>query len=454
VVAVPVDAHEFGVYVHIPFCASRCDYCDFATWTDRAHLVDEYVDACVADLGARSPTVPPATSVFFGGGTPSLIPADRLLRILAAIPRADGAEVTVECNPDSVDAAKLAAYRAAGVTRVSFGVQSMRARVLAALGRTHDPANVERAVGWARQAGFTTFNLDLIFGTPGETADDWRATLDAVLALDPPHVSAYALTVEPATPLGRRVAAGAPTPDDDDQADKYELADERFAAAGLEWYEVSNWARPGHECRHNLLYWAQGEYLGVGCAAHGHTTHRHTTHGHTTDPTGDSAGRPDASARRWWNVRTPERYVERIRAGRSPESGAEHLDPPARAEEALTLALRTRRGVPIPPDAGAVVDDLRAAGLLVVRPGPDGPRAVLTRRGRLLGGDVTARFLLGRDPLDRTPSAPGAGGAGPPAGTRYTRVPAAADLRDRHREPGDRGLFFAAARADTTGAET
>ena len=259
--------------MHIPFCASRCDYCDFATWTDRAHLVDDYVDACVADLGARAPEPSrPATSVFFGGGTPSLLPADRLLRILAAIPRADGAEVTVECNPDSVDAAKLAAYRAAGVTRVSFGVQSMRAPVLAALGRTHDPANVERAVGWARQAGFTTFNLDLIFGTPGETLDDWRATLDAVLALDPPHVSAYALTVEPATPLGRRVAAGARPPDDDDQATKYEIADERFAAAGLEWYEVSNWARPGHECRHNLLYWAQGEYLAIGCAAHGHTT--------------------------------------------------------------------------------------------------------------------------------------------------------------------------------------
>ena len=200
---------EFGVYVHIPFCASRCDYCDFATWTDRAHLVDDYVEACVRDIERRD--LPPATSVFFGGGTPSLLAADALVRILDAIPRAADAEVTVECNPDSVDADKLAAYAAGGVNRLSFGVQSMRAHVLAALGRTHDPANVERAVSWARDAGFTRINLDLIYGTPGERVADWEATLDAALALGPSHVSAYALTVEPGTPLGRAVAAGGPT---------------------------------------------------------------------------------------------------------------------------------------------------------------------------------------------------------------------------------------------------
>jgi len=178
----------FGVYVHVPFCAARCDYCDFATWTDRAHLAEDYADACVTDIERRvAAGLPAATSVFFGGGTPSLLPASALARVLAAVPRAAGAEVTVECNPDSVDPAKLAAYRAAGVNRVSFGVQSMRSHVLAALGRTHDPANVARAVAWARGAGFETFNLDLILGTPGETADDWRATLDAVLELEPPR---------------------------------------------------------------------------------------------------------------------------------------------------------------------------------------------------------------------------------------------------------------------------
>ncbi|HUF83383.1 MAG TPA: coproporphyrinogen-III oxidase family protein, partial [Acidimicrobiia bacterium] len=222
----------FGVYVHIPFCATRCDYCDFATWTDRDHLIDRYVEACRRDLERRTAEgMPPATCVFFGGGTPSLLRADQLTRILAAVRRADDAEVTVECNPDSVDLAKLTAYRAAGVNRLSFGVQSLRAHVLAALGRTHDPANVARAVDWARAAGFDRFNLDLIYGTPGETLDDWQATLDAVLALEPPHISAYALTVEPATPLGQRVAAGiAPGPDDDDQADKYEAADRALGA--------------------------------------------------------------------------------------------------------------------------------------------------------------------------------------------------------------------------------
>jgi len=361
----------FGVYVHIPFCASRCDYCDFATWTDRDHLVDAYVAACVADLERRDRRgeLVPATSVFFGGGTPSLLPAADVVRILDAVPRAPDAEVTVECNPDSVDVAKLAAYRDAGVNRLSFGVQSMRPHVLSALGRTHDPDNVRRAVDSARAAGFERFNLDLIYGTPGETRDDWRATLEGALELDPPHVSAYALTVEPATPLGRRVAAGAqPPPDDDDQADEYVLADDLLTAAGHDWYEVSNWARPGHECRHNLLYWEQGDYVGIGCAAHGH-----------------------AGGRRWWNVRTPERYVDRITQGAVPEGGAEELDAPTRREELVGLALRTRAGVDSAGLPAAVLEELVSAGLLASA----GCRVVLTRRGRLLATDVTARLLAG-----------------------------------------------------------
>jgi len=257
-----------GVYVHIPFCAARCDYCDFATWTDRAHLVDAYVDACVLDLQRRA--LPPVDTVFFGGGTPSLLAAPQLTTILGAIARTSDAEVTVECNPDSVDVDKLRAYADAGVNRLSFGVQSMRSHVLLALGRTHDPDNVARAVDAARAVGIERYNLDLIYGTPGETVDDWSATLDAALALGPGHVSAYALTVEPGTPLGKAVAAGERlAPDDDDQATKYELADDRLTASGRPWYEVSNWALPGEECRHNLLYWQGGEYTAIGCAGHG-----------------------------------------------------------------------------------------------------------------------------------------------------------------------------------------
>jgi putative oxygen-independent coproporphyrinogen III oxidase len=361
-------AVQFGVYVHIPFCAARCDYCDFATWTDRGHLIDDYVDACVADLARRrTDGYPAATSVFFGGGTPSLLPAEQLVRILDATVRTDDAEVTVECNPDSVDAAKLATLRRGGVNRLSFGVQSMSAHVLAALGRTHDPANVSSSVALARDAGFERVNVDLIYGTPGESPDEWAATVAGAIALGVSHISAYALTVEPATPLGRRVAAGAAAPDDDVQADAYLAADALLGAAGLDWYEVSNWARPGHECRHNLLYWTEGDYLGIGCAAHGHT-----------------------DGRRWWNLRTPERYLAAINAGTSAEAGAERLEPHSRAEEACALALRTRAGAVVAGEAASVVDELSAAGF--VRRDQD--RVVLTPQGRLLASDVTARLLL------------------------------------------------------------
>jgi oxygen-independent coproporphyrinogen-3 oxidase len=250
---------------------------------------------------------------------------------------------------------------------VSFGVQSMSPHVLAALGRTHDPANVATAIAQARAAGFTRINVDLIYGTPGETPADWRATVEGALALEVPHVSAYALTIEPATPLGRRVAAGAAAPDDDLQADAYLAADELLGAAGLEWYEVSNWAVAGEACRHNLLYWSEGEYLGIGCAAHGHT-----------------------AGRRWWNVRTPERYIAAVRAGTSAEAGSEQLDPTPRAEEACALALRTRAGSAIDAAAAPVVAELAASGFVRTV----GDRVVLTPRGRLVASDVTARLLV------------------------------------------------------------
>ncbi|MCD9622689.1 radical SAM family heme chaperone HemW [Rhabdothermincola salaria] len=355
-------APAFGVYVHIPFCARRCDYCAFATWTDRHHLTDAYLGAVRADIDGhrRSGAMGPATSVFVGGGTPSLVPAADLVAVLAGIPLAPGAEVTVECNPDTVDEHSLATYRAGGVTRLSFGVQSMVPEVLVALGRSHDPDNVRRAVDAARAVGFETFNLDLIYGGAGETLAQWRTTLEAVVALDPPHVSAYALTVEAGTPLA---ADPARHPDDDDQADKYLMADEVLGASGLENYEISNWARAGHRCRHNELYWAQGDYLGVGCAAHSHR-----------------------GGRRWWNLRTPERYIEAVQAGESTEAAHEDLDDDRRRIEGLQLSLRTGAGV---PEAALAADDLAVLdGLVEHRAG----RIRLTVEGRLLANEVAVRL--------------------------------------------------------------
>ena len=345
----------FGVYVHVPFCAARCDYCAFATWTDQDQLMPAYARACVREIERSD--APPATSVFFGGGTPSRLDAGLLGTILAAITRRAGAEVTAECNPEDASASLFAGWHAAGVNRVSFGVQSMVPHVLASLGRRHRPGAVRDAIQLAQDAGFDSWSVDLIYGAQGETGVDWSATIDAVLAFDPPHVSAYALTVEPGTPLA---ADPARRPDDDDQAAKYELLDARLAAAGLEWYELSNWARPGHACRHNQLYWAQGDYLGIGCAAHSHV-----------------------AGRRWWNVRTPARYIEAIGAGVTAAAGAEVLDDEARRRERLELAIRTRAGVP--PDA-LDVDGIAA---LVY---DEGDRLVLSRAGRMLANEVALRL--------------------------------------------------------------
>jgi putative oxygen-independent coproporphyrinogen III oxidase len=354
----------FGVYVHVPFCRHRCDYCAFATYTDRDHLMARYVDACVAELGAAAAAgeLPPATSVFFGGGTPSRLAADELCRILDAVPRAAGAEVTVECNPEDASAARFAAYRSAGVSRISLGVQSTAPHVLAGLGRRHDPAAVQQAAGLVAEAGFASYNLDLIFGGAGETDDDWARSLDDVLALPspPPHVSAYALTVEPGTPLA---ADRTRHPDDDVQAARYERADAVLTAAGYRWEEVSNWALPGHGCRHNQLYWAQGDYRGIGSAAHSHRR-----------------------GRRWWNVRTPDRYVAAVEAGRPVVAGDEVLTTEQRTFEERSLSLRTPAGVPA--DALDELGELVGDGLVVRQ----GDRAVLTVRGRLLANAVTAHL--------------------------------------------------------------
>jgi oxygen-independent coproporphyrinogen-3 oxidase len=354
----------FGVYVHIPFCASKCDYCAFATWTDRHHLTDAYLAALRREIAeAVDEGMPVAETVFVGGGTPSMVPAHQLADVIAAIPVLPDAEVTVECNPDDVSDDLLRTYADGGVNRVSIGVQSMSPHVLAALGRTHDPENVERAVSSIRAVGLRSFNLDLIYGTVGESLADWAHTVAEALRLDPPHVSAYGLTVEAGTPLADEPDRH---PDDDRQADEYELADDLLTGAGLANYEVSNWARPGHESRHNYLYWRQADYRGFGCAAHSHR-----------------------GGRRWWNVRTPDRYVDLIGRGESVEAASETLDEETRRFEGLELLLRTRDGVPREAFAPDVLDSLEG----ILEPHPDDPgRVVLTRRGRLMANDVSARL--------------------------------------------------------------
>jgi oxygen-independent coproporphyrinogen-3 oxidase len=359
---------QFGVYVHVPFCRARCDYCAFATYTDRDHLMDRYAAACIAELRRRRDNleIPAAgaTSVFFGGGTPSRLPPGALRAVLDAIPLAPGAEVTVECNPEDATTERLAAYRASGVTRLSFGVQSTHDHVLRGLGRATVDDALRRVTDAAAAAQYVTWNVDLIFGAPAESDDDWARTLDEVLALPhpPPHVSAYALTVEPGTPLA---ADRRRHPDDDRLAQRYEIAERRLTGAGYRWEEISNWALPGHECRHNGLYWSQGDYAGIGSSAHSHR-----------------------AGRRWWNVRTPDRYVAAIEEGRDPTAGEEVLDEDRRTFERLALSLRTRRGVP--QDALGDRPELEREGLVERRDG----RAVLTVRGRLLANEVTHHLAV------------------------------------------------------------
>ena len=349
---------EYGVYVHIPFCRHRCDYCAFATWTDRDHLMEEYVDAVVLDIQRKvAAGMPVADTVFFGGGTPTRLASDLITKIIAAIPLSANAEVTVECNPDDVTPELMRVYAAGGVNRVSIGVQAMVEHVLSSLGRTHDPSNVERAVTAAREAGITSINLDLIYGVHGESLDDWRQTLESAIALRPTHVSAYGLTVEAGTPLAEDPARH---PDDDDQADKYVLADDMLVAAGMHNYEISNWALDGHECRHNKVYWSQGNYMGFGCASHSHE-----------------------NGRRFWNVRTPDRYISCIHENISVEAADEQLDDETRAREALELSLRTADGVPV-----GTLDVESLEGLVSVQ----GNRVVLTRNGKLLANEVSLRL--------------------------------------------------------------
>ncbi len=383
-----LGGRAFGLYVHVPFCTVRCGYCDFNTYTaeelgpaggapgaSRA----TYAQAAVAEvrrarrvLGERDL---PVSTIFFGGGTPTLLSPEDLGSVVAAAAQEFGlapdVEVTTESNPDSVDAASLERLREVGINRVSFGMQSQVPHVLEVLDRTHDPRRVPAVVEWARAAGIEQVSLDLIYGTPGESRADWATSVEAAVACEPDHVSAYSLIVEDGTALARRVRRGElPMPDEDDLADKYALADERLVAAGLGWYEVSNWSTgAATRCRHNLLYWTGGDWWGVGPGAHSHV-----------------------GGVRWWNVKHPAAYADRIGADRSPAQAREVLAPEDRRVERVLLELRLREGLDVAvldATGRAAVPGLVARGLLVERAG----RVALTERARLLADGVVRELL-------------------------------------------------------------
>ena len=380
---------DFGVYVHVPFCRVRCGYCDFNTYTAdevRGVKQSDYAGQAIAEIERASAVLaatgaPPraVSTLFFGGGTPTLLPVSQLAQLLGAVRDrwglTDDAEVTTEANPDSVTAESLAELAAAGFTRVSFGMQSAVPHVLATLERTHDPARVPLVVEWARAAGLQV-SLDLIYGTPGESLDDWRASLELALAQHPDHLSAYALIVETGTKLARQIARGeVAQPDDDLQADMYELADALLTEAGYDWYELSNWAtQSGHRSRHNLAYWTGQDWWGVGPGAHSHV-----------------------GGVRWWNVKHPAAYADRIAAGVSPAAGRETLDAATRRTETVLLTSRVSDGLPISeldlPGRGSIAG-LIADGLIDGRAALGG-RVVLTLSGRLLADAVVRRLLGG-----------------------------------------------------------
>ena len=385
-----VGERPFGIYLHVPFCTVRCGYCDFNTYTAtelgpvggaKGASVATFVDAAIAELDLADEVLgaaPPVSTVFVGGGTPTLLPPEDLVRFLDAVRArwglAPDAEVTTEANPDSVTADSLRTLAEGGFTRVSLGMQSAVPEVLSTLDRTHDPVNVARAVTAARSAGLAV-SLDLIYGTPGETLDQWRASLETALSLEPDHLSAYALTVEDGTKLAARVRRGElPTPTGDDEADKYELADELLAAAGYDWYEISNWSRTeAGRCRHNEAYWRSDDWWGVGPGAHSHV-----------------------AGVRWWNVKHPAAWAARLTEG-SPAAAREVLTDEQRTDEDVLLGVRLREGLPterLTPDGRRAVAGLVADGLVDGRSALTG-RVVLTRRGRLLADTVVHQLIAG-----------------------------------------------------------
>ncbi|HEX5187957.1 MAG TPA: radical SAM family heme chaperone HemW [Streptosporangiaceae bacterium] len=376
-----LDAMLFGIYVHVPFCASRCGYCDFNTYT-AAELGggasrDSYAGLAVAEIAMARKVLghaaPQVSTVFFGGGTPTLLPPADLAAILRAIDAefglAAGAEVTTEANPESVDERVLAELWEAGFTRISLGMQSAAEHVLAVLDRAHSPGRAEQCVTWARSAGFEHVSLDLIYGTPGETAGDWERSVRSAISAGPDHISAYALIVEDGTRLAARIRRGElPAPDDDAMADSYLAADEMLGAAGLRWYEVSNWAsQPEAACQHNVLYWTGGNWWGVGPGAHSHV-----------------------GGTRWWNVRHPSAYAGRIAAGVSPGQAREVLTSAERRTERIMLETRLASGcqVSVLGEAGRRAAASAVADGLADPVAFEAGRVVLTPAGRLLADAV------------------------------------------------------------------
>ncbi|GEL99596.1 radical SAM family heme chaperone HemW [Cellulomonas terrae] len=378
------DERAFAVYLHVPFCTVRCGYCDFNTYTATelggGASQHAYADTALREIALAAGILPPrpVSTVFVGGGTPTVLSVPDLSRMLDGVRDAwgfaDDVEVTTEANPDSVTPESLAALADAGFTRVSFGMQSAVPHVLATLDRTHDPRRVPDVVRWARDAGLAV-SLDLIYGTPGESLDDWRTSVETALATGVDHVSAYALVVEAGTRMAVQVRRGElELPDGDDQAAKYELADDLFEAAGLSWYEVSNWARtPADACRHNLSYWRGDDWWGIGPGAHSHV-----------------------GGVRWWNVKHPRAYADRLDRGLSPAAGRETVTGDGALLERLMLGVRLAGGLPLddlPPDARRSMAGLVADGLVDGGAAIGGRRIVLTRRGRLLA-DAVVRTLV------------------------------------------------------------
>ena len=401
----------FEVYIHVPFCMRRCGYCDFNTYTaidmgagasrgNYANMVIREM-AIVRDWQERHGIVePPADTVFFGGGTPTILKAADLVAMLDAVREtwgiADNAEITTEANPDTVNADYVRELADGGFNRISFGMQSAVPHVLKTLDRTHTPENVEAGISAANAAGMRS-SVDLIYGAPGESLDDWRTSVNTALDLEVNHISAYALTVAPNTTMGRRIAAGMlPTPDDDDEAAKYEIADALLSAAGLEWYEISNWARPGYESRHNLGYWRNVDWAGLGPGAHSHYD-APALFERGTVRRGQADGEDSATALRSWDIAHPRLWGSAISEGGIPWAGSENITVEENLEETIMLGLRIREGLDIARLGNAIAEttwrELEHDGLITI----EHHHAIPTLRGRLLNDTIIAKLLESLD---------------------------------------------------------
>lgn len=395
----------FEVYIHVPFCMRRCGYCDFNTYTavdmgagasrgNYANMVIREMSIVRDWQSAHGIDEPEAATVFFGGGTPTILKASDLVAMLNAVRDtwsiAENAEITTEANPDTVNADYVKELADGGFNRISFGMQSAVPSVLKTLDRTHTPANVAAGVAAANAAGMRS-SVDLIYGAPGESLDDWRTSVRTAIDLGVNHISAYALTVAPNTKMGRQIAAGTlPTPDDDDEATKYEIADDLLDAAGLEWYEISNWARPGYESQHNLGYWRNVDWAGFGPGAH---SHYGNVLGVEQSAPEEKTETVKTSGLRSWDIAHPRMWGQAINAGDVPWSGSERISKEENLEEIIMLGLRMREGLDLSRLGNtadmARIQPMEDEGLIVIRDG----RVIPTRTGRLLNDTIIERFF-------------------------------------------------------------